>query len=266
MSDISNKFEKLFELNKLLSAEIQSSLSAIIESLGKSKFKYTSKALLSFIPKSGYLNSAVLELAASKNVYSAAVLYRSIIEHSFRHLYIYTKALKDNSDDVGVTYCKTLKASEDLQWFDKVNKHNKKVGENKTVWSTRGDHNEAIRDAKREFLFSNILSYLQSNHTSESEEVKKFVNDHLLERSVEYDNLSSAVHGGPFGESALFNLHQDQKKYDDTLYQFANESLSLHYSIVQSTYLFACLMDGKIQEQYEKINMIMHQNKKQPKA
>lgn len=257
MSDISNKFEKIFELNKLLSAEIQSSLPAIIESLGKSKFKYTSKALLSFIPKSGYLNSAVLELATSRNIYSVAVLYRSIIEHRFRHLYIYTKALKDNSDNVGETYCKTLKASEDLQWFDKVNKHNKKIAENKTVWNTKGDHNEVIRDAKREFLFSNILSYLQSNHTSESTEVKKFVNDHILERSVEYDNLSSAVHGGPFGESALFNLLQDQRKYDDTLYKFANESLSLHYSIVQSTYLFAYLMDDKMQEQYEKINRIL---------
>lgn len=261
MSDISNKFEKLFELNKRLSTEIQSSLPAVIESLGKSKFKYTSKALLSFIPKSGYLNSAVLELTASRNVYSAAVLYRSIIEHSFRHLYIYSKALKDNSDDVGGTYCKTLKASEDLQWFDKVNKHNKKVGKNKTAWSTKGEHNEAIRDAKREFLFSNILSYLQSNNSDKSAEVKKFINDHLLERSVEYDNLSSAVHGGPFGESALFNLHQDQKKYDDTLYKFANESLDLHYSIVQSTYLFAYLMDNKMQEQYEKINEVMKQNK-----
>jgi hypothetical protein len=256
ISNTSDKFEKLFELNKRLSAEIQSSLPAVIESLGKSKFKYTGKALLSFIPKSGYLNSAILELSASRNVYSAAVLYRSIIEHSFRQLYIYTKALKDDSDDVGKIYCKTLKASEDLQWFDKVNKHNKKVGENKTAWSTKGDHNESIRNAKREFLFSNILSYLQSNHTIENEEIKKFVNDHILERSVEYDNLSSAVHGGPFGESALFTLHQDKKKYDDTLYKFANESLGLHYSIVQSTYLFAYLMDEKMQEQYEKIRIL----------
>lgn len=256
MSDTSDKFEKLYELNKRLSKEIQSSLPTVIESLGQSKFKYTSKALLSFIPKSGYLNSAVLELVASRNIYSAAILYRSIIEHSFRHLYIYTKALKDDSDDVGRTYCKTLKASEDLQWFDKVNKHNKKVRDNKTTWSTKGDHNEAIRNAKREFMFSNILSYLQSNHTSDNEKIEKFVNDHLLERSVEYDNLSSAVHGGPFGESALFNLHQDQKKYDDTLYKFANESLSLHYNIVQSTYLFAYLMDEKMQGQYEKIKTL----------
>ena len=257
MSKTSDKFEKLFELNKRLSSEIQSSLPTIIESLDKSKFKYTSKALLSFIPRSGYLNSAVLELSASRNIYSAAVLYRSIIEHSFRQLYIYTKALKEDSDDVGRIYYKTLKSSEDLQWFDKVNKHNKKVGESKTTWSTKGDHNESIRNAKREFLFSNILNYLQSNHTSESEEIEKFVNDHILERSVEYDNLSSAVHGGPFGEFALFNLYQDQKKYDDTLYKFANESLDLHYSIVQSTYLFAYLMDDKMKEQYEKINEIM---------
>lgn len=256
MSDKTNKIEQLFNLNKRLSEEIQSSLPAVIESLGKTKFKYTGKALLAFIPKSGYLNNAILELSASRNVYSVAVLYRSIIEHYFRHLYIYTKALKNDTDDVGKSYCKTLKASEDLQWFDKVNKHNRKVGTNKTVWNTKGEHNESIRDAKREFLFSNILEYFKSNNTGESEEIKKYINDHLLERSVEYDNLSSAVHGGPFGESALFNLHKDKKKYDDTLYKFANESLGLHYGTVESTYLFAYLMDEKMKEHYESIKAL----------
>lgn len=253
MSENDNKIEQLFALNKTLSDAVQLSLSAIIDSLGKSKFKYTSKALLSFIPKSGYLNNAILELSASRNIYSVAILYRSIIEHSFRHLYIYTKTLKDNSDDVGRTYCKTLKASEDLQWFDKVNKHNKGVGAKQTIRNTKNDHNKGIRMAQEEFRFSKIVDYFKSNNTHENVDIKRYIDNHLLEKSVEYDNLSSAVHGGPFGESALFNLHQDKKKYDDTLYKFANESLGLHYSVVESTYLFAYLMDEKTKTLYEKI-------------
>lgn len=257
MSDKDNKIENLLKINILLSEETQSSLPTIIESLRKSKFKYTGKALSSFIPKSGYLNSAILELSVNKNVYAAAILYRSIIEHSFRHHYIYTKALKDNSDNIGKRYCKTLKAAEDLQWFDKVNKYNKEVGDNKTILNTKEDHNELIRNAKREFLFSKIINYFKSDNINECKEIKPFINDHLLERSVEYDNLSSAVHGGPFGESALFNLYKDKKKHDDTLYKFANESLWLHYGMVKLTYLFAYLMDKKMEEYYGKVESLM---------
>lgn len=256
MNEKDNKIEKLLDLNMQLSEEIQTSLPAIVESLGKTKFKYTGKVLLTFVPRSGYLNSAILELSASKNIYPVAVLYRSIIEHNFRHLYIYTKSLKDNSDEVGEKYCKTLKYSEDLQWFDKVNKHNKKVGVNKTIWSTKGNHNKSIRDTKREILFSNILNYFKSNNINESKEITQFINDHILERSVEYDNLSSAVHGGPSAESALFNLNKDNKKYKDTLYKFAHDSLGLHYSIVESTYLFAYLMDEEMKEHYGKIEKL----------
>lgn len=256
MADNDNKIEKLFDLNKRLSKEIQSSLPAVIETLGKTKFKYTGKALLAFVLKTGYLNSAILEVSASRNIYSVAVLYRSIIEHYFRHLYIYTKALKNDIDDVGRSYCKTLKASEDLQWFDKVNKHNRQVDANETVWNTKNDHNKEIRKVQEEFKFSKIVEYFKSNNDHDNKEIKKYINDHLLERSVEYDNLSSAVHGGPFGESALFNLHKDKKKYDDTLYKFANESLGLHYGTAESTYLFAYLMDEKMKDSYENIRAL----------
>jgi len=256
MANNNNKIEQLFGLNKCFSEEIQSSLPTVVESLKKSKFKYTGKALVAFIPKSGYLNSAILELSVSKNVYAAAVLYRSIIEHSFRHLYIYAKTLEDNNDGIGKKYCRTLKASEDLQWFDKINKHERKFGTNKTVWNTKGDHNELIRSVKKEFLFSKIVEYFKSSNFSDNKEIKQFINDHLLNKGIEYDNLSSAVHGGPFGESALFNLHKDKKKHNDTLYKFASESFGLHHSIVESTYLFAYLMDEEMKEHYESITAL----------
>lgn len=45
---------------------------------------------------------------------------------------------------------------------------------------------------------------------------------------------------------------KDKKKIEDTLYKFADDSFELHYSIVESTYLFAYLMDNKMQNHYEK--------------
>ena len=91
-----NDIDKNFASNETLSKKIQESLSYIIESLQKTEFKYTGKALISFIPKSGYLINSLLFSCKSDDPYSASILFRSLIEHSFRHLYIFIKALNDS--------------------------------------------------------------------------------------------------------------------------------------------------------------------------
>lgn len=254
MSDKTNKIENLFSLNNKLAQEIQSSLPTIVKSLEKTKFKYTSKSLLSFIPKSGYLNNSILELSGSKNVYVVAILSRSMIEHSFRHLYICVRAWNDNSDDVGKRYYKTLKGNEDLESFTKINNYNKAVYPEKTNCNTKGEHNKAIRQVGKEFRIEQIFFYLIANNNSEEDEIiKRFKKDYLLQRLVDYTNLSSGVHGGPFGESALFNLQKDKNKFNKALEKFAGDSFNLYHSLVETTYLFAYLMNNKMQPYYEKI-------------
>jgi len=262
MSNKTNKIDQFLKLNAQLSQEIQKSLPAIVESLKKSKFKYTSTALLSFIPKSGYLNSAILESSASRNLYSVAILSRSMIEHNFRHLYIYVRALNDNSDEIGKKYYKTLKGNEDLESFTKINNYNKVVYPEKTEWNTKGEHNKAIREIGKEFRIEQIFYYLiANNNNKKSEVVDRFKKEYLLERLINYTNLSSGVHGGPFGELALFNLQKDKEKFDTTLYKFASDNFELHYSIVESTYLFAYLMDNEMKKHYEKIKALREINK-----
>ncbi len=248
------KIEQLIGLNAQLSQEIERTLPTIIKSLEKTKFRYTSRALLSFIPKTGYLNSAILELSASKNLYSAAILSRSIIEHNFRHLYIYVRALNDDSDDVGRRYYKTLKASEDLESFTKINNYDKAVNPTKTEWSTRGEHNKAIREVGKEFSITQTFFYLvRNNNNDKNEIVEHFKKEYLLERLIEYTNFSSGVHGGPFGELVLSNLQKEKNKFDKTLDKFASDSFELHYSTVKSTYLFSYLMDNKMKKHYDQI-------------
>jgi len=254
MLDKTSKIDQFFNLNNKLSREVQSSLPAIIKSLRKTKFKYTSKALLSFIPKSGYLNSAILELSGNRNVHATVILSRSIIEHNFRHLYIYVRALNDDSDDVGKRYYKTLKANEDLESFTKINNYNKVIYPEKTEWNTKGEHNKAIHEVGKEFRIEQIFYYLIANNNNEKDKiVERFKKEYLLQRLVDYTNLSSGVHGGPFGELVLFNLQKDKDKFSKALEKFASDSFNLHYSLVESTYLFAYLMDNKMQKYYEKI-------------
>ena len=257
MSNKTSKIDQFLELNNKLSQEVRFSLPVIIKSLEKCKFKYTSKALLSFIPKSGYLNSAILESCGNRNVYAVAILSRSMIEHNFRHLYIYVRALSDDSDDVGKKYYKTLKASEDLESFTKINNYNKAVYPEKTGWNTKGEHNKAIREVGKEFRIEQIFYYLiANNNNGENKIVERFKKEYLLQRLANYTNLSSGIHGGPFGELAFSNLQKDKEKFNKALEKFADDSFNLHYSLVESTYLFACLMDNEMQKYYEKIKSL----------
>ncbi|OGY39976.1 MAG: hypothetical protein A2570_00135 [Candidatus Brennerbacteria bacterium RIFOXYD1_FULL_41_16] len=252
-----SKIEQLIELNARLSQEIGRTLPAIVKSLGKTKFKHTGKALLSFIPKTGYLNSAILELSASKNLYSAAILSRSIVEHNFRQQYIYVRALNDDSDDVGKRYYQTLKASEDLELFTKINNYNEVIDPGKTKWNTKGEHNKAIQEVGKEFGIKQIFFYLIKNNNNEkSETIEHFKKEYLLERLIEYTNLSSGVHGGPFGELVLYNLQKDRNEFYKALDKFAKDSFVLYYNTVELTYFFSFLMDNENKNHYEKIKAL----------
>lgn len=66
--------------------------------------------------------------------------------------------------------------------------------------------------------------------------------------------MSSSVHGGPFGELALYELQKDRSKLEATLNKFSNESFLLHKSLVETTYLFASLMNEGVKKYYDDIS------------
>jgi len=249
-----NNVDKNFAINETLSKKIQESLPFIIESLQKTKFKYTGKALVSFIPKSSYLINSLLFSCKSGDPYSASILFRSLIEHSFRHLYLFVRALNDKNDDGGKAYYNSLKANEDLESVEKIINYKKIVYPKDTQWNTKGNHNNAIREIAKNFRIEKIFHYLISNNNNKSSEIiERYKKEYLLERLIEYTNMSSSVHGGPFGELALYELQKDKSKLEVTLNKFSNESFLLHKSLVETTYLFASLMDEETKKYYDDI-------------
>ena len=249
-----NNVDKNFAINETLSKKIQESLPFIIESLQKTKFKYTGKALVSFIPKSSYLINSLLFSCKSGDPYSASILFRSLIEHSFRHLYLFVRALNDKNDDGGKAYYNSLKANEDLESVEKIINYKKIVYPKDTQWNTKGDRNNAIREIAKNFRIEKIFHYLISNNNNKSSEIiERYKKKYLLERLIEYTNMSSSVHGGPFGELALYELQKDKSKLEVTLNKFSNESFLLHKSLVETTYLFASLMDEETKKYYDDI-------------
>jgi len=251
-------FEKtingFLESNAVISQYITKTLPKVLDSLQKTKFKYTSKALLSFIPRSGYINSAILNASGTKNIYASAILFRPMIEHNFRHLYIFIKALNDNNDSIGSTYYKSLKGNEDLESVQKIINYNKIVYPEDTKWNTKGEHNKTIREDAKSFRIEKIFHYLINNNNEKDEVLKKYKKEYLLERLIQYTNLSSSVHGGPFGEETLMIAQKGNPKV--ALLKFATESFELHKNLVETTYLFAYIMNDGNKDLYENIKNI----------
>ncbi len=247
------EIEKQICLNVLLAEKTTRTLPIISESLAKGNFKLTGKALVSFVPKSGYLTNAILSECQSGNLYSSLVLLRSLVEHNFKHLYIYVKSLKDRDDSVGKTYYSQLRGNEDLEAFKKINNFNAKISPEYTKWGTKSDNNTKLENAALQFNISNIFSYLINNSNIEDAVFDKYQKEYISSRISEYSALSSIVHGGPFGELMHNEYVKNKQAFEKKLISVATESSSLHQSLVEATYLFATTVDVECRKYYDEI-------------
>ena len=250
------KIDELLKSNALITQYVMKTLPEVSSLLQKSKFQATSKALLSLLARSGYLNNEILFASSTGNLYSCAVLFRPMIEHNFRHLYMFVKALNDDSDEVGKRYYGVLRGDEDRQAMYNINKYTQKVYPDKTKWNLVNEHNTSIRNGAREFRTDEIFYYLVENNNNRTLNIISiYKKEYLLERLRQYTNLSSSVHGGPFGEATL--LEAQSKNPEVILVKFATESYELHKNLVEATYLFADMMEGNDINRYEEVKKII---------
>lgn len=254
--------EEILKLNTELTEYLLVNAEVISDSLSQTKFKKTSRAMLFYISRAGYVNNAILDCYTNENGYAIGILFRSMIEHTFRHLYLYTRALNDNSDEVGDEYYGRLKGSEDLEAFTKTSNYTKIVRPEQAVWNTKGDHNAQIAEVGKKFNLSKIFLYLIKNFPSDKELIHRGMNEYLLKRLNHYTQLSSYVHGGPYAEMCHEELLQDRKKMSQHMEVIARESFGLYKSLVESTVLFAYMFDDNMKEHFDIVSKIGGQENK----
>jgi hypothetical protein len=248
--------EEILKLNAELTAHVLTNAEAVSNSLSQTKFKKTSRAMLSYIARAGYVNNAILDCYANGNGYAIGILFRAMIEHTFRHLYLYTRALNDDSDEVGEEYYGKLKGSEDLEAFSKMNNYTKVVHPERTVWNTKDEQNTQIAEVGKKFNLSKIFFYLIENFPSDEKMIHNGMKDYLLKRLNHYTQLSSYVHGGPYAEMCHEELLKDRQQISLHMEVIARESFGLYKSLIESTYMFAYLHDDKMKECFDQVSKI----------
>lgn len=218
-------------------------------------------AMMMFVAKANIIKSSLFEICENEDIYSANILFRALIDHHLRFMYIFTRYVKERNDCVGVEYYKFCDLMESLSvgrsWLES--------------WQLLEDGNEAkLREALLEKqpdlknipINEIIRKAKQFNYRS----IVRFIKDSIenldygwLDLLIpHYGNLSSYVHGGPLAEKSLFySLNSHVQK--ETL-NIAKLSFIAANTITQFYYLTLTLLDkGQHSKSLEEIDKIMHQ-------
>lgn len=217
--------------------QIMKELESNSKNFMRSKFPRSAKALTTYSLKLQYLSNSINLCRETKDYYSLCVLFRSLLEHYFRHLYIYSRALRENSDDVGIEYYGKLNGQEDLCFLRSNLSLNTKLSGEKSTWNLGGDQNKSLDDVAQNFKINDIFSYLNGG-VKESGEIKAMSKEFFNKYSGHYATLSSFVHGGPYAEKYMEMYSKNRAGKESDIKYLADESNLLANQARENTSLF----------------------------
>ncbi|MBR8536929.1 hypothetical protein KDU71_15255 [Carboxylicivirga sediminis] len=217
------KIEYIRELDDELFEIFEQTNFLILNQLSKGEIPKTSELLLMFMTSSNFIKNAILDCLENDDIYSANILFRSLIEHFLRFKFICFKYLKEKSDKQSEYYLTILEISEHLSFSKSINAVNKINGiDNQTInemWSELCEKfphlkkytKKEIEEFSRQISIKNIIAYL--TEVLESEEK----NEQLLSKMIiEYSDLSSFVHGGVFAFKSCYKLSNDEVRQKES--------------------------------------------------
>jgi len=207
------------------------------KNFSESNLPMSAKALATYSLKLQYISNSINLCKETGDYYSLCILFRSLLEHYFRHLYIYTRALEEDNDNVGIEYYGKLNGHEDLSFLKSNKTLNTKLDGKKSIWNLGGEHNENLDDIGRKFKINSILAYL-NEFIKEDEEIESISRKIFNKYSQHYARLSSFVHGGPFAEKYIKMYSENKTGKEKDMEYLYNETNILTNQARRSTSLF----------------------------
>ncbi len=194
-------------------------------------------AFLNFVIHLNTIKNGIIDLAETDNVYGVHILYRVFLEHWLKGIYIWTRYLKEKTDEVGVEYIDTGRIGDDLKYGDSIKKISKilEAEENKkSVWGVMCEFNPKLKKINqsdlenkiKKFEYRRIVKYLVDNNAPGS--------DLALSIISEYSELSAYIHGSPRAADyyGLKTINHDQFEEYKGMIRFSfNMSRSYAFSV-----------------------------------
>ena len=202
--------EEIFEVMK---DNFQNSIS-IFSNVG---YTNVGKALTMFITKTNFIKNAIFDICENDDPYSANILFRSLIEHHLKFMFIFIRHTQEQNDEVGNEYYKFCDFSESIaigkSWLDNwqilTQENEDKLYE--VIVDIKPElkkySKKEIMQKAKQFNYRTIITFIKSS-------IKDIKYGWLNVIIPNYGDLSSYVHGGPLADRYLlyFNDVEEREK------------------------------------------------------
>lgn len=238
---------------------IEKDAGKVFLSFKNNNLEKTGQALSLFHVKIGFIKNGIYDQIEPNNLYSANILYRTLIEHYLKAQFILLESLKDGNDNIGKEYYQFADASEKLQ----LGSAYKRAGEILFPEKTFDDVFEVLKEmfpefkeySKKEirnntakFNYRQIvealydLFYVQQNTQGNG-------NNFLVNLIPEYSDLCSYVHGGPAADKSILNLSKiGLSAVEDQIIEVFYKTIMLSTHFNSLLYMFALKFDENYKE------------------
>lgn len=254
---MNEQIEKIREMDEKMFEIIEESFPSLLSTVFESDYRQTGLSLTSFHSKTHFIKNAIFDLCENDDLYSARILFRSLIEHFLRHQYIFIRFAFEKNDKVGEDFYKYCDLGENRDFLKNINSANKLVDDNYlkiNVWDEikkvqkdfNGIDSKYLEEKSNQFQYKNIIKYILDNIKDDS--IKPMLQKIILN----YSELSSFVHGGPFGEREMIRNSNSEIR-SQSLQSLAELTFSMVKGIVTYTYLFAYQIDKKYGPYYNRL-------------
>lgn len=205
--------DKIFENNKKV-------IPLILKLIETKKIPKTIELFSMYMNNTSFLKNGIFDSLESDNLYTSKVLFRSLIEHYLRFLFVYFNYLSDKDDTKSEHYYIALEISEFLAYNKPLNIMK---GKNITTATLNNEWDNLCIEYPALSKYSKKEILLYSKQLS-IRNIIKFINEQvgvskntgyvLLPNMIsEYSKLSSYVHGGIFALHEC-DIYSDKKKRD----------------------------------------------------
>lgn len=231
-----------------------------------SEYSSTGLVLYHFVYASQVIKIGVFDLIEARNIYSINILFRSLLDHYLRFLYIIFDFAEQKEDTAGEHYLKFNRASEELNYaFSLLNMSeiaNKDI-EDINVFDLIREHHPELEDYSNTKLKKEIKKYSTKNLVSKvvdtlSKSEKDQSLDFILKLLPQYSDLSSFVHGGMGSTHSLGMLNGfDSEELTDKLEEKFKFTFLIATQILNHCFMVGIIVDEDMRKPFAKSNSIL---------
>lgn len=200
-----------------------SRINEIVKITNGSNYPKTINFFIKTIKKVELLKSSINKCLENEEFYSANILLRSLLEHNIVAFYVWIKFNEDRNDSCVENYYKVYSLSEEIKQegfklkIEGIKSNiidNNSLSKLKSRMSILNDKEQKdidkIHEIGNQFDIHKVFNYL-SNKLKDDHAFKPYIEDVIFNNLLEYNLLSSFVHGGPYSEKYNFLKHDIEK-------------------------------------------------------